>query len=403
MKKINLGRVLPVFRGEYSATDIYTKLDIVSYNGSSYVAKQTVTGITPTDATAGAANWLLVAQAGQVAWPDLTPEQKAQIYQDIIDSVFGDYNDRLTLTHGSNTVTFFDNGNITTKKHNLDTIAANIQTNAEAITTKANAADVYDKTEINAKVASLHDENASTYNYAKDNIEDLADDIAAVESTVAGKADASSVYDKDTVDTKVGTVATAVSTLAGNVYTKSQINSTVSGINQDIDTLQNTTYTRTYLDTQLGGKADVENIYTKSQLDFMMQDKIVTPDYYADFATLLRNALYDIREACSLDEYFRPLDNTTLVEGSTLSISITANEIQNHIYNCTTPLASLTLESVAASRYETDIYFTSGTTATTLTYPNTLKWLSSDTIAANTSYVLSVKFNRAELKAETTN
>lgn len=401
MKKINLGRVLPVFRGAYDGNEIYTKLDIVEFNGSSYVAKQTTTGVEPTDPDEGAENWIMVAQAGQATWEALTPQQKAAIYQDIINIVFGEYNDRLTLSHGGNTVSFFDDGNITTKKHNLDTMAQSIQTNANAINTKANANSVYTKQQINSTVSTLQDADTEIYNYAKDGFSNVDLDLKNMKDAVDGKADAATTYTTTQVDNKVSVVANAVSSLAGNVYTKAQINNTVNGINQNIETLQNTTYSRTYLNNALSGKANVENIYTKQQLDAMMVDKIVTPDYYADFATLIRNALYDIRESCGLDEFFHPIDNTTPVYNDTLTISIPTNAIQNKIYNCTQPLTSLTLESVGVSRFETVVFFESGSTATTFTYPSTLKWIGPDTIEANKSYVLSILYGRAALASET--
>ena len=45
------GRVLMIPKGDYDATETYTMLDVVSYQGKSYVAKQTTTGNAPTDTT----------------------------------------------------------------------------------------------------------------------------------------------------------------------------------------------------------------------------------------------------------------------------------------------------------------------------------------------------------------
>lgn len=45
------GKVLMIPKGEYDATATYTMLDVVSYQGKSYVAKQTTTGNAPTDTT----------------------------------------------------------------------------------------------------------------------------------------------------------------------------------------------------------------------------------------------------------------------------------------------------------------------------------------------------------------
>ena len=48
---ISAGRVLLMPRGDYDNTATYEMLDIVSYNGSSYIAKGTTTGNLPTNTT----------------------------------------------------------------------------------------------------------------------------------------------------------------------------------------------------------------------------------------------------------------------------------------------------------------------------------------------------------------
>lgn len=45
------GRVLMIPKGDYDAEETYTMLDVVSYQGKSYVAKQTTTGNAPTNTT----------------------------------------------------------------------------------------------------------------------------------------------------------------------------------------------------------------------------------------------------------------------------------------------------------------------------------------------------------------
>ena len=47
----NLGRIGLKVCGAYSATEEYNYLDIVRYNGASYIAKESVTGILPTDSS----------------------------------------------------------------------------------------------------------------------------------------------------------------------------------------------------------------------------------------------------------------------------------------------------------------------------------------------------------------
>lgn len=59
-----LGKVTIVPKGAYSAATTYKRLDLVTYNGSSYVARvDNLHGVTPADG----ANWQLIAAAGQGA------------------------------------------------------------------------------------------------------------------------------------------------------------------------------------------------------------------------------------------------------------------------------------------------------------------------------------------------
>ena len=76
----NLGRVLPIFKGEYDNDEIYINLDVVYYNGSSYVAKGETQGNLPTDTE----YWQPVAMAGV-----LSPEQIEEVEQQIIEYVQG--------------------------------------------------------------------------------------------------------------------------------------------------------------------------------------------------------------------------------------------------------------------------------------------------------------------------
>lgn len=74
----NLGRILPIFRGQYINTATYTPLDIVYFNGSSYVCKQTSRNVLPTNTI----YWQIVALKGELS-PTLTPEQTQSIIQQI--------------------------------------------------------------------------------------------------------------------------------------------------------------------------------------------------------------------------------------------------------------------------------------------------------------------------------
>ena len=69
MANIIIGKVAPVFKGTWTNTATYTRLDIVNYMGSSYACIiDTVSGSLPTDET----KWVLVASKGDIGNLDVT-------------------------------------------------------------------------------------------------------------------------------------------------------------------------------------------------------------------------------------------------------------------------------------------------------------------------------------------
>ena len=78
MAQIDLGRILPIFRGIYVNTTNYEKLDIVYYKGSSYVANSNMKGIAP-DSTASNNTWQLVAS--------IDNQQLAHVQQSVLDNI----------------------------------------------------------------------------------------------------------------------------------------------------------------------------------------------------------------------------------------------------------------------------------------------------------------------------
>ena len=78
MAQIDLGRILPVFKGKYNELTQYEKLDIVYYKGSSYVANSNMKGIAP-DSTASNNTWQLVAS--------IDNQQLANVQQQILDNI----------------------------------------------------------------------------------------------------------------------------------------------------------------------------------------------------------------------------------------------------------------------------------------------------------------------------
>lgn len=128
----NLGRVVPIFKGDYNANTTYNFLDVVYYDNSSFVALDTTTGNLPTDTE----HWLPVALKGTTQDP--TPAQIQQIIStvetyiqennyvqdanythiDIVDNLKTDNagkalsaNQGVELAHRTNMIRFVGNGN----------------------------------------------------------------------------------------------------------------------------------------------------------------------------------------------------------------------------------------------------------------------------------------------------
>ena len=64
MATIDIGKIKPVFKGAYNNSTAYVLDDIVYYNGSSYVAKQSTTGNVPTNGT----YWNILASGSGGIW-----------------------------------------------------------------------------------------------------------------------------------------------------------------------------------------------------------------------------------------------------------------------------------------------------------------------------------------------
>lgn len=91
MAQINIGRILPIFKGNWVSTTKYTKLDVVYYNGSSYVALADNTNTTPRNSMP----WQLVAK--NATWAELNPSEKAEALSKIEDLL----DDRLSNIEGA--------------------------------------------------------------------------------------------------------------------------------------------------------------------------------------------------------------------------------------------------------------------------------------------------------------
>lgn len=92
MAQITIGRVVPNFREQWSTNITYDKLDVVYYNGSSYVAKGVNVGVKP-DTPSGP--WTIIAAKG--SWASFTEEEKRELIEDIQHEL-----DSISITEGTN-------------------------------------------------------------------------------------------------------------------------------------------------------------------------------------------------------------------------------------------------------------------------------------------------------------
>lgn len=93
------GRVAFVGKGTYDAATTYNRLDFVTYEGSSYVAKQTTVGNLPTDTS----YWQLLAKNGEAAYG--TSSTAGATAAKVVTTVGGDF----ILKNGANIMVKFAN------------------------------------------------------------------------------------------------------------------------------------------------------------------------------------------------------------------------------------------------------------------------------------------------------
>ena len=123
----DLGKIIPRIKGNYISLETYDVLDVVYYNGSSYICKQANTrGKLPTNTT----YWQIFALKGEMT-TQLTPEQIAEIVQDVMAQgvvVDTDYSAFKASTEAAiQTMPSPGNGILTIKRNNatVGTFSAN--------------------------------------------------------------------------------------------------------------------------------------------------------------------------------------------------------------------------------------------------------------------------------------
>lgn len=110
-----LGKICPIFKDDWNSTTTYERLDVVLYNGSSWVSTTRNTNIVPnTDST-----WIMVAKAG--SWETFTDAEKAELVNYLYSitnvrvlDIEGDSDLDITDLSG-NVLSRFSDGHIKTK------------------------------------------------------------------------------------------------------------------------------------------------------------------------------------------------------------------------------------------------------------------------------------------------
>ena len=210
----NLGKVATTPRGEYNANTTYLKLDVVTYNGSSYVALKESTGNLPTNTT----YWQLMASKGS----DGQPGQDGHTPIKGVD--YFTQEDIASLNIPSDTGDLTNNAGFITN-------AVNDLTNYYKKT------ETYTQTEIDSKLSSVYKYRGTVATYQDLPSQDLTiGDVYNVEETGDNYAWAGLVWDKlgATIDltnyVTTSKVKNEMSTTAGDVYDVRYINTMIGDI-----------------------------------------------------------------------------------------------------------------------------------------------------------------------------
>ena len=143
------------------------------------------------------------------------------------------------------------------------------------LNTKANASDVYTKTESDNRYAQLGADNIFTgdNDFRGDSL--FSDDInqASGDFSSQGNVEAHSF-------TKQGTNLDDIYASKSDTYTKAEVyNKTETDNLLDLKADKSTTYTKTESDALLNAKADKTNTYTKAEINTALNDKVNTSDF----------------------------------------------------------------------------------------------------------------------------
>lgn len=174
------------------------------------------------------------------------------------------------------------NAKVTEMSGDILDLKDDIDTLADEVDAKANASDVYTKSQVYTKTQ------------VDNKVKEVADDISGINTQLAGKADASSVYTKSETDTKISNdLTTAIEPIAADL---AQVALDISGIDNDISGIRTDMGTMASNISGIESKvadieSDISGIKTDiSELESGLNSKASASDMYAaqaDIANLL--------------------------------------------------------------------------------------------------------------------
>lgn len=217
----------------------------------------------------------------------------------------GDYNE-LTNKPQINGVTLV--GNLTTEDLNIDISSVDAYTKSEtdekissAVSTKADTS--YVNEQLNLKVdksllsTSLATKADVTSVYTKEETDSAISsaitgkaDVTYVDNGLESKADKSTTYNKTEIDTAINNLSSNITGKLANkadinsVYTKDEMPSVIAAnITNKAD--------QSYVDSQLANKADKATTYTKNEVDNLLDNPTITGDTLPIGSMILYNGL----------------------------------------------------------------------------------------------------------------
>lgn len=328
-------------RGDWSATAQYVELDLVSYQGSTYIAKKIVpVGTLPTDTE----YWMINASNETPYWGTIAGTLSNQTDLQTALNEKADSADVYTKTETDNLLNAkADANSVYTKTETDDLLAAkadtdDVYTKTEAdnlLAEKADADQVYTKSETDTLLSAKADASAV---YTTNEVDTLlsakadSDDVytkAEADALLSDKADADTVYTKTETDTLLGAKADV-----GDSYTKTEEDALLAVKANSADV-----YTKTQADTLLASKADTDTVYTKTETDALLSAKADSSDVYTKTSVDTALAL----KADSADVYTKTATDALLLAKAPVILNSASGSIASFSDGSPAPVTALSV------------------------------------------------------------